>query len=150
MSLAGYSSLTEKIQFRFDVQENLCVFSTYISKGDNQTISKELNIVSWSGREPQVDIRGWYTKPGETIKQPGKGMSLNKKETDMLVDALVAKGYGTNIKITPPESQVIKDEKKKEEAKKSTISSNSKKESKNSNNDTSLMFNELSEKDFPF
>ena len=50
-----------------------------ISKTDMHT--KEINIVSWNGREPVYDVRVWRTgKDG--IKSPLKGISMN--EADLL------------------------------------------------------------------
>ena len=37
---------------------------------------KELNLVSWNGREPKYDLRDW----SENHEKIGKGMALSKEE----------------------------------------------------------------------
>ena len=148
MSLPGYSSVTEKGNFKFDVQEHLCDFSSYNSKSDNQEIFKEMNIVAWSGRAPQIDIRGWFIKPGESIKRPGKGVSLNKKETDILVNALVSRGYGMVTTPDLPEPPADVESKKTDDVKKSKSSSSSFKVE--TTTIETPAFTEISEDDLPF
>lgn len=46
-------------------------------KKDNY--SKELNIVSWNGRQPVYDIRGWRVN-AEGEKHPLKGLSMSKDD----------------------------------------------------------------------
>lgn len=56
-----------------------------ISKTDMHT--KELNIISWNGREPVYDMRVWRTgKDG--IKSPLKGISMNKADVLTLKELL--------------------------------------------------------------
>ena len=45
---------------------------------------KELNLVSWSGRAPKLDIRDW--SPGH--EKMGKGITLTKDEATTLVELL--------------------------------------------------------------
>lgn len=45
---------------------------------------KELNLVSWSGREPKFDLREWA--PGH--EKMGKGVTMSKQEAQALRDAL--------------------------------------------------------------
>jgi len=42
--------------------------------------TKELNLVSWNGREPKYDIRDWA--PGH--EKMGKGMTFSKEELEKL------------------------------------------------------------------
>lgn len=105
MAVEGYSTMSATGNFSMEVQQNICNFSGWTSKMDNSHNSKEANIVSWNGREPQVDIRVWYSTDADPIKKPGKGVSLNVKEANMLVDALVALGYGSGGTMTPPPQQ---------------------------------------------
>lgn len=52
--------------------------------GDNS--AKELNVISWNGREAKIDIREFYEKDGE--KRCGKGISLTNEEAKTLVNLL--------------------------------------------------------------
>jgi len=50
--------------------------------------TKELNLVSWNGREPKYDIREW----SPDHEKMGKGVTLSEEEAqalrDLLADAL--------------------------------------------------------------
>ncbi|GHV70047.1 hypothetical protein AGMMS49928_15970 [Spirochaetia bacterium] len=52
---------------------------------------KELNLVSWNGRNPKYDIRDWA--PGH--EKMGKGITLSNEEAAKLVELL-------NIALNPP------------------------------------------------
>lgn len=43
---------------------------------------KEMNLISWDGREPKYDIRDW---PSDHQK-PGKGITLSKDELKQLFE----------------------------------------------------------------
>ncbi|MDR2747496.1 MAG: hypothetical protein LBB77_08635 [Treponema sp.] len=45
---------------------------------------KELNLVSWNGRNPKLDIRDWA--PGH--EKMGKGITLSSEEARTLVELL--------------------------------------------------------------
>ncbi|QTM98315.1 hypothetical protein ERJ70_02680 [Sediminibacillus dalangtanensis] len=45
---------------------------------------KELNLVSWNGRDPKYDIRDW----APDHEKMGKGITLNKEEAENLKKAL--------------------------------------------------------------
>ena len=45
---------------------------------------KELNIVSWNGRAPKLDIRDW----NETHEKMGKGITLTGSEARQLLELL--------------------------------------------------------------
>jgi hypothetical protein len=47
---------------------------------------KELNLVSWNGREPKLDIREW----AEDHQKMGKGVTLTREEGAALRDLLDA------------------------------------------------------------
>lgn len=47
---------------------------------------KELNLVSWNGRTPKLDIRDWA--PGH--EKMGKGVTLTEGEAAQLAELLVA------------------------------------------------------------
>lgn len=53
-------------------------------KGDGSWV-KELNLVSWNGREPKYDIREW--SPDHT--KMGKGLILSKEEAKTVAEALL-------------------------------------------------------------
>lgn len=49
--------------------------------------STQLNLVSWNGREPKLDIRSW----NEDMSRMGKGVSLSKEDAKDL--ALLLNSY---------------------------------------------------------
>ncbi len=68
----------DKVQF--EIVQNIACLSTE-SKG----WVKEINLVSWNGREPKYDIRMW----AENHSRMGKGVTLTEDELRMLKDVLV-------------------------------------------------------------
>lgn len=64
-----------KTEISFEIVEHIGVLSTG-SKG----WTKELNLVSWNGREPKYDLREWPTEH----EKMGKGVTLSKEELDAL------------------------------------------------------------------
>ncbi|GHV63288.1 hypothetical protein AGMMS49587_12840 [Spirochaetia bacterium] len=46
---------------------------------------KEINLVSWNGRNPKIDIRDWA--PGH--EKMGKGITLSREEATILGELLV-------------------------------------------------------------
>ena len=68
-----------KSEISFEIVEHIGVLSTS-SKG----WTKELNLVSWNGREPKYDIREWSPKHDKM----GKGLTLSKDELDALQNLL--------------------------------------------------------------
>ena len=57
--------------FTFEITQNLGVLSTS-PKG----WTKELNLISWNGKEPKYDIRDWSPDHEKT----GKGVTLSEEE----------------------------------------------------------------------
>jgi hypothetical protein len=55
-----------------------------ISEANNS--SKELNLISFNGREPKYDVRSWTVKDGK--KTMGKGITLTKEEAIKLREFL--------------------------------------------------------------
>lgn len=47
---------------------------------NGETWAKEVNLVSWNGREPKVDIREW----SEDHSKMGRGLTLTAEEEEML------------------------------------------------------------------
>lgn len=66
-------------EIKYEIVEKIGVLST-TEKG----WSKELNLVSWNGREPKFDLRDW----NEEHNKMGKGITLTKEEYDKLKDLL--------------------------------------------------------------
>lgn len=65
--------------FTFDIIETIAV----LSEG-NKGWKKELNKISWNGREPKYDIRDW----SEDHQKMGKGVTLSTEDLTVLKDAL--------------------------------------------------------------
>lgn len=64
-----------KSEISFEIIEHIGVLSTS-TKG----WTKELNLVSWNGREPKYDIREWSPEHDKM----GKGVTFSKDELDAL------------------------------------------------------------------
>jgi len=57
-----------------------------IISADEKEWKKELNLVSWNGRDPKLDVRDWA--PGH--ERMGKGITLTKDEAAKLAELLMA------------------------------------------------------------
>lgn len=67
--------------FSYEITEAL---GTLSEVGTN---TKEINLISYGGRDPVIDIRAWYeTEDGE--KKMSKGITLKKEEAAKLRDIL--------------------------------------------------------------
>jgi len=66
-------------EFKYEIIETVAV----LSEG-NKGWMKELNLISWNGREPVYDIRDW----SEDHQKMGKGMTLKLSELQVLKDVL--------------------------------------------------------------
>ena len=66
-------------EFRYDIVEQLGVLSE-----NSNGWSRELNFISWNGRDPKYDIRDWA--PGN--EKMGKGISLSLEEAKALKELL--------------------------------------------------------------
>ena len=64
-----------KTEISLEIIETLGVLSTS-TKG----WTKELNLISWNGREPKYDLREWSPEHDKM----GKGVTLSKEELDAL------------------------------------------------------------------
>ena len=69
--------------FRYEIKQQIAVL------GQHQDETKEVNYISYNGREPKVDIRKWTSQP-DGSKRMGKGITLSLKETQELYEALKA------------------------------------------------------------
>lgn len=65
--------------FKFEIIETIAV----LSEG-NKGWKKELNLISWNGREPKYDIRDW----SEDHEKMGKGVTLTKEDLERLNQAI--------------------------------------------------------------
>ena len=65
-------------EFKFEIVEHLGA----VDVGNEMTL--ELNLVSWGGRKPTLDMRKW----DENHERMGKGFTLTKAEVDGLRDML--------------------------------------------------------------
>lgn len=63
----------------FDVMKHYGVISE-----EKTGWKKEVNLVSWNGRPPKIDIRDW--DPGH--EKMGKGITLSKEEAQKLAEIL--------------------------------------------------------------
>ncbi len=66
-------------EFRFEITKNVGV----LYEGDKGW-RKEVNYVSWNGREPKLDIRDW----APDHKKMGKGLTFSEEEAAKLRDIL--------------------------------------------------------------
>lgn len=66
-------------EFKFEIIKKIGVLSV---SGKGWT--KELNLVSWNGRNPKYDLREW-APDGQTM---GKGVTLTEEELTALRDLL--------------------------------------------------------------
>lgn len=66
-------------EIKYEIKETLGVLSEG-SKG----WTKELNLISWNGREPKYDIREWSPEH----EKMGKGVTLTVEELNTLKDLL--------------------------------------------------------------
>ena len=55
-----------------------------ISENPARNFALEVNLISWNGAEPKLDIRRWDKITGE----PLKGLTLSKKELQILKEVL--------------------------------------------------------------
>ncbi|WP_096200014.1 YdbC family protein [Bacillus sp. FJAT-45350] len=67
-------------ELKFEITEHITVLSES-PKG----WTKELNLISWNGREPKYDIRDW----APNHEKMGKGVTLSNDEMEKLKEALL-------------------------------------------------------------
>ncbi|MDR0320528.1 MAG: hypothetical protein LBI28_03425 [Treponema sp.] len=66
---------------KFEVVKHFGVISS-----EKSGWQKELNLVSWNGRDPKLDIRDWAPEH----EKMGKGVTLTEGEAAQLAELLVA------------------------------------------------------------
>ena len=67
---------------KYEITQSICVLSEG-AKGWR----KELNLISWNGREPKYDIREWAPEH----EKLGKGTTLSQEEMDRLCELMQSK-----------------------------------------------------------
>ncbi|MFF2177595.1 YdbC family protein [Lysinibacillus sp. NPDC058147] len=67
-------------EIKYEIVETVAV----LSEG-NKGWKKELNLISWNGREPKYDIRDW----SEDHTKMGKGVTLSLSELQVLKESIV-------------------------------------------------------------
>jgi len=67
--------------FKFEIVKHFGVLSS-----EKSNWQKELNLVSWSGRAPKLDIRDW----APNHEKMGKGVTLTEGEAAALAELLVS------------------------------------------------------------
>ena len=65
--------------FKYEVVKHIGILSQ-----NNKGWKKELNLVSWNGREPKYDLRDWAPER----EKMGKGITLNEEEVKSLKELL--------------------------------------------------------------
>jgi hypothetical protein len=66
-------------EIKFEITETIGTLSE-----SSRGWKKELNLISWNGREPKYDIREW----SPDHEKMGKGITLTKEEADRLIELL--------------------------------------------------------------
>lgn len=67
-------------EFRFEITQKIAV----LSRNENTDWAKEVNFVSWNGKNPRLDIREW----SPDHKHCSRGVILSYEETVALKQAL--------------------------------------------------------------
>ncbi|MDR0442423.1 MAG: hypothetical protein LBH44_03355 [Treponema sp.] len=67
-------------EIKFDIVKHFGIISS-----EKSGWKKELNLVSWSGRTPKLDIRDWAPEHAKM----GKGVTLTEGEAAQLAELLV-------------------------------------------------------------
>lgn len=68
-------------EFKYEVIKTVAV----LSEG-NKGWQKELNLISWNGREPVYDIRDW----SKDHQKMGKGVTFKNNELKILKESLLS------------------------------------------------------------
>lgn len=66
-------------EFTYEIVESVAVLSE-----NPKGWTKELNLISWNGRDPKYDIREWAPEH----EKMGKGVTLSKDEMEALREAV--------------------------------------------------------------
>ena len=66
----------------FTIHEHIAVLDRY--EGREVPWTREINVVSWNGGQPKIDIRDW----NETHERMSRGITLTEEQGDKLVKSL--------------------------------------------------------------
>ncbi len=66
-------------EFSYEIVEEIAILSE-----NNKGWRKELNLVSWNGRPPKLDLRDW----APDHEKMGKGLTLTNEEFEQLQKAI--------------------------------------------------------------
>ena len=66
-------------EFTYEIVESVAVLSE-----NPKGWTKELNLISWNGRDPKYDIREW----APDLEKMGKGVTLSMEEMEALKEAV--------------------------------------------------------------
>ena len=67
--------------FSYEIKKHFGVISQ-----EKSCWQKELNLISWSGRTPKLDVRDW----APNHEKMGKGVTLTESEASALAELLVS------------------------------------------------------------
>lgn len=76
----AFKKAEKKEEFTFSIEQELGVIKTNPESG----WSTEVNVVSWNGREPKIDIRSWDPEH----KKMSKGITLTEEEALLVCDLI--------------------------------------------------------------
>lgn len=65
--------------YTFEIQKHIATLS-----GGEGEVTKEINLVSWNGRPPVIDIRAW-----SSVGKAYKGITLDNDEVKILKEVLL-------------------------------------------------------------
>ena len=72
----------ERTQFEYEIKQHIAT----LTEDEGAEYQKQLNIVSWKGAKPSLDLRLWrITEEGA---RPLKGLTLSAEEAERLYHAL--------------------------------------------------------------
>lgn len=72
---------------KFEVREHIgTLYSTIRGRREGTGWSKQVNLVSWNGNPPKIDIRDW----SEDLTKMSKGITLTREEAREVMELLQA------------------------------------------------------------
>ena len=80
-------------EIQYEIVKEIAVLST----GDSG-YTKEINLISWNGKEPKYDIRSF----SPNREKCGKGITLNADEAAALLKSSFPDRAGKSLEMSPP------------------------------------------------
>ena len=81
--MAGFNGVTfSEGTIEYTIHEHIAVLDRY--EGREEPWTKEINIVSWNGGEPKIDIRDW----SQDHTRMSRGITLTEEQTMQMAKAL--------------------------------------------------------------